>query len=504
MPTVIPRFVPIHRRKHEFVLLEDIIAHNIQSLFPGMKIRGVWRFRVLRDADVEIRELEAADLLSSVEETIRLRRFGDPVLLEVSDEIPDRVRKTLMGCLLLDPTDVFEVSGILGLEALWELNRLDVPGLRFPPLHPILPDGLASADLTFQAINKGEVFLHHPYASFRVIEDFVASAASDPNVIGIKQTLYRVGAESPIVESLLDAAEAGKQVAVMVELKARFDESNNLVWARALERAGVHVTYGFSELKTHCKLCLIVRRVDGQLKMCVHVGTGNYNPTTARLYTDFGLMTADPEITADVLDLFNYLTGFSKQETYRKLLVAPINLREQIIKKIQREIICHRATGKGRVILKLNALVDPEVIDALYEASSAGVKVDLIVRGICCLRAGVPGLSENITVVSVVGRFLEHSRACYFENAGKPELYLGSADLMRRNLDRRVEVLAPVENPELISHIRQQVLDLYLRDNVKAWKALPDGRYERDSLQKGQERFEVQTAFLSKPSTWQA
>ncbi|HRK21716.1 MAG TPA: polyphosphate kinase 1, partial [Fimbriimonadaceae bacterium] len=329
---------------------------------------------------------------------------------------------------------------------------------------------------------------------------FVASAATDPNVIGIKQTLYRVGEKSPIVESLLDAANAGKQVAVMVELKARFDEGNNLVWARALERAGVHVTFGFPELKTHCKLCMVVRREPFGIRSYAHIGTGNYNPETARLYTDLGLFTSDPEITQDILELFNFLTGFSRQTVYRKLLVAPLNLREGILDRIEEEVRLHKKSGKGRIIFKLNSLVDPEIIDALYAASRAGVSIDLIVRGICCLRPGVAGMSENIRVISVVGRFLEHSRAFYFNRGGEPEALIGSADLMRRNLDRRIEVLVPVDSPQLVKHIRDDILEPYLRDNVKAWHMKPDGEYVRCRPAKVEPAFSAQLHFLDHPS----
>ncbi|MCC7229614.1 MAG: polyphosphate kinase 1, partial [Fimbriimonadaceae bacterium] len=324
---------------------------------------------------------------------------------------------------------------------------------------------------------------------------------TDSHVIGIKQTLYRVGTESPIVESLLDAAENGKQVAAMVELKARFDESNNLVWARTLEQAGVHVTYGFAEMKTHCKLCLIVRRDSQGIHSYAHVGTGNYNPATARLYTDLGLFTSDPAITQDISELFNYLTGFSKQTKYRKLLVAPINLREGIISRILREIDIHKKVGNGRIIFKLNALVDPEVVDALYDASRAGVKVDLIVRGICCLRPGVAGMSENIRVTSIIGRFLEHSRIYYYGNKGQPDVLIGSADLMRRNLDRRIEVLCPVEQPDLVAHIRDHILANCLRDNAKSWNLDSKGEYAKTKRKVSEPAFDSQAFFMSEPSS---
>lgn len=501
VPTVIPRLVRIGKRKSEFVLLEEVIAHNIQALFPGVEVLGTHCFRVIRDADVEIRELEAADLIATIEETLRLRRFGDPVMLQHNSTMPAHVRKHLMAMLKLDDEDVFSLDGILGMEVFLELVKIDKPGLRFPPHLPYVSDQLSTASGLFEAISQGDNLVHHPYDGFRSVEAFVASAETDPDVVGIKQTLYRMGSESPIVESLLDAAEGGKQVAAMVELKARFDESNNLVWARALERAGVHVTYGFPEMKTHCKLCLIVRRRGGGMKQYAHVGTGNYNPGTARAYTDLGLFTCDESITQDISELFNYLTGFSKQTRYRKLLVAPLNLREGILHRIRNEIPTGKKEKPGRIIWKLNALVDPEVIEALYEASNAGVKIDLIVRGVCCLRPGVPGMSENISVMSIVGRFLEHSRVYYFEHGGKPDVLIGSADAMRRNLDRRIEVLVPVENPTLVTHIRDRILNICLKDNVQAWDLDAGGNYIRRQSPKGQKPFDSQKWFMSHPTS---
>jgi polyphosphate kinase len=499
VPTVLPRAVRLPGRKFEFVLLEDVIAANLQALFPGVTIIGSYRFRVLRDADIEIRELEAADLIASIEETIRLRRFGDPVLLVVDSQMPERIQKLLMGLLELDPIDLFVAEGLMGFDVFWELAKIDKPALRFPPYHPFAPEALLTSRGIFEAINSGDFLVHHPYDSFRVVEEFVASASLDPDVIGIKQTLYRVGTESPIVESLSGAAEAGKQVAAMVELKARFDESNNLGWARAMERAGVHVTFGFSEMKTHCKLCLVVRREARGVRQYAHIGTGNYNPATARLYTDLGVFTNDPEITQDISELFNYLTGFSRQTHYRKLLVAPVNLREGVLELIHREIQLHKAKGNGRIILKLNAIVDPEAIEALYEASNAGVQIDLIVRGVCCLRPGVKGMSENIRVMSIVGRFLEHSRIYYFGNDGHAKVLIGSADLMRRNLDRRIEVLAPVERASLVKHLRW-ILDTCLTDNVQAWDLDDSGVYTRRIAPPGK-AFSSQEEFMKAPLT---
>jgi len=501
VPTVIPRLVRIGKRKNEFVLLEEVISNNIQALFPGVEILGTHCFRVIRDADIEIRELEAADLIATIEETLRLRRFGDPVMLQHSPSMPGHVRKHLMGMLKLDEEDVFSLEGILGMEVFLELVKIDKPALRFPPHLPFVSDQMSTASGLFEAISQGDLLVHHPFDGFRTVEAFVGSAETDPDVVGIKQTLYRMGSESPIVESLLDAAESGKQVAAMVELKARFDESNNLVWARALERAGVHVTYGFPEMKTHCKLCLVVRRNGGGMKQYAHVGTGNYNPGTARAYTDLGLFTCDEAITQDISELFNYLTGFSKQTRYRKLLVAPLNLREGILHRIRNEIPKTKKDKPGRIIWKLNALVDPEVIEALYEASNAGVKIDLIIRGVCCLRPGVPGMSENIRVMSIVGRFLEHSRVYYFERGGKPDVLIGSADAMRRNLDRRIEVLVPVENPNLIAHIRDRILTTCLKDNLQSWDMDSSGNYIRRQAPKGQKHFDSQKWFMTHPSS---
>lgn len=501
VPTVIPRIISVNAQKVNFILLEDFIQHHLQHLFPGVKILGAYPFRVLRDADIEIRELEAGDLMDAVEASLRLRRFGSAVLLQINPSMPQEVRDILLGVLELDPEDILEVHGMLDFEALSEITHLEKPHLNFPKHYPFIHEQLSDYKTLFETIETDDILLHHPYDSFEPVEQFITSAAKDPEVIGIKQTLYRVGAESPIVQSLLDAAKEGKQVAITVELKARFDESNNLVWARALEHEGAHVTYGFPELKTHCKLCIIVRRVGRRTRTYVHIGTGNYNPTTSRIYTDLGLFTSDPDITQDVLELFNFLTGFSKQTEYRKLLVAPINLRQEILKRIYKEIETHRITKKGRLIFKLNALVDQEMIDALYQASQAGVQVDLITRGICCLKPGVSGLSDHIRVVSIVGMFLEHSRVYYFENDGHPEAFIGSADLMTRNLDRRVEVLVPVENLKWIEHLREHLLENCFQDNQNAWVLSSDGTYKRKKPEENEEDFSLQKYLMQHPST---
>ncbi|MBS1710149.1 MAG: polyphosphate kinase 1 [Armatimonadetes bacterium] len=488
VPPLLPRLVPIPGDPQSFILLEDLIVAHLSYLFPGVEVRGAHMFRVVRDADIEIRELEAADLIDAVEKTLRMRRFGDPVLLEVDQGLPRAGLRLLMEQLELQEDDTVEVDGRIGFDFLWEIAHLDRPELKFEPHLPYRAEAVCNAEQLFGQIRQRDVLIHLPYDDFEPVHAFVRSAANDPRVIGIKQTLYRVGAESPVVESLLAAAEAGKQVAVMVELKARFDENNNLVWSRALERSGVHVTYGTVEMKVHCKLCLIVRKDEDGIRSYAHIGTGNYNPSTAKLYTDLGLFTSDPEICQDITELFNYLTGKSRQVKYRKLLVAPLDLREQIIDRIGREIEAFRRTGQGRIAFKLNSLVDTEVIDALYEASQAGIPVDLVVRGICCLRPGVPGLSENIRVVSVVGRFLEHSRIYYFENGGEEEAFIGSADMMRRNLDRRIEVLAPVSDPAQIAYLRDKAIGLALEDNVKAWQMMPEGHTVRMAKMRGKSR----------------
>lgn len=501
VPTVIPRLIKLPGRKLEYVLLEDVISHNLPMLFPGVEILGSYCFRVVRDADIEIRELEASDLITNIEETIRLRRFGDPVLLQCASTMPANVRQWLERMLELDDEDVMELPGLLGLEVLWELVALDKPSLRFPPHLPHAAEAVGKSESLFEAIHTHDVLVHHPFDSFRTVEEFTASAATDPNVIGIKQTLYRVGALSPIVDSLLTAAEKNKQVSAVVELKARFDESNNLLWAKTLEREGVHVNYGFPDLKVHCKLCLVVRKEADGLKMYAHIGTGNYNPVTARQYTDLGLFTVDPDITQDVLEVFNYLTGFSKQSKYRRLLVSPVNLREGLLARIKKETDFALKGKKARMIFKVNSLVDPEVIDALYAASQAGVTVDLIVRGVCCLRPGVKGLSDHIQVISIIGRFLEHSRVYYFENGGSPDVLIGSADIMRRNLDRRIEVLAPITAKKQKKYLRDGLLEICLQDTFGAWELLPDGHYSKRKPTGDKKAFSSQAYFMAHPST---
>lgn len=500
VPPLLPRLVPVAGRAHAFVLLENVVAAHLSHLFPGVNVTGSYQFRVVRDADIEIRELEAADLIDAIEKTLRMRRFGDPVLLEAQAGFDKSGLELLRSELELGDQDTLLVDGPISLEFLWELASLDLPKLKFEPFLPYRSEMMCRSESLFDRIRQQDVLVHHPYDDFEPVLEFIRSAATDPKVIGIKQTLYRVGSESPVVESLLAASESGKQVAVMVELKARFDESNNLVWSRVLERSGVHVTYGSVEMKVHCKLCFVVRKDADGIRAYAHIGTGNYNPSTAKIYTDLGLFTCDPEICQDISELFNYLTGYSRQVSYRKLLVAPLDLREGIIDRIGREIKTRLETGSGRIAFKLNSLVDTEVIDALYEASQAGVQVDLVVRGICCLRPGVEGLSENIRVRSVVGRFLEHSRVYYFENGGEEEALIGSADMMRRNLDRRIEVLVPVSDPAQIGYLRDEVIGLALEDNFKAWELGPDGSYKRVVKHRGKIR-SSQDEMMALPAT---
>lgn len=466
-------------RPDRYVWVDEVIKMNLPTLFPGMKIVEAVLFRVTRDADFEIELDEAEDLLHSVRENIDRRRFGDAVRLQIEKDASKRIRDILSRNLELDLFQVYQLKHPVGMSALMQLCKLDKPELKDPPFTPSTPVELNDPRGLFHAIAAQDVLLYHPYDSFRPVVDFIRLASMDPNVLAIKQTLYRAGANSPIVAALKEACQRGKQVAALVELKARFDEENNIGWAKALESAGVHVVYGLEGLKTHAKLCMVVRREKDGIRRYVHLGTGNYNPITANIYTDFGLFTANPEIAQDVSDLFNVLTGYSKQREYRKLLVAPHSLRSEIVARIDREIESHRKNGDGHIIFKLNAISDRESIDALYRASCAGVRVELQVRGICCLRPGVPGMSDNITVTSTVGRFLEHTRAFYFHNGGAEELYLGSADLMGRNLDRRIETLFPVEDPSIRQRIINVILPVHLRDNAQCSVLKPDGEYVR-------------------------
>jgi polyphosphate kinase len=512
VPAVLPRLIPIGggrcagpehipaERRHCFIWLDQVIAEHVDALFPGLEVVETYAFRITRNADMEIQEEEAADLLRTIQQGVRQRRFGASVRISVEHDMPPRIRELLLANLKLTPDDLYEVRGPLGMADLMQLTRIDRPDLKDPPFYPKAPPVLRHARSSgelFAAIRQQDILLHHPFDSFQPLGELIEAAAEDPDVLAIKQTLYRVGSNSPIVKALMHAREQDKQVTVLVELKARFDEENNITWARALERTGVHVVYGLVGLKTHAKIALVVRRENDGLRRYVHLGTGNYNATTARVYTDLGLLTCRPEIGADASDLFNFLTGYSRQRSYRKLLVAPLSLRDRLESLIKREI-AHAEQGRaGRIIFKINSIVDPPMIDLLYQASRAGVKIDLIARGICCLRPGIPGLSENISVRSVVGRFLEHSRVYYFGNGGADEVYLGSADLMQRNLDRRVETLFPIEDPALVAHIRDDLLAVYLCDTARARILLPDGAYVRAQPEEGAAPIDSQALFAA-------
>lgn len=501
VPPLVPRLVPVgDDSRAEFVLLEELIAANIEALFPGMRAAELHTFRVTRDADIEIREDEANDLLQAVERELRKRRFGTAVRLEVAASMPGEMVRFLASSLKLAADDVYTIDGPLNmpdLMALYKMDRAELSHLKDKPYAAAAPSALRTSESVFDVIKRQDVLVHHPYDSFSSVLDFINAAAADPDVQAIKMTLYRPGPDSPVVRALMQAVEKGKQVAVLVELKARFDEESNIEWARRLERVGVHVVYGMIGLKTHCKLALVIRREAGALRRYLHVGTGNYNPSTARIYTDVGLFTADPDFGADASELFNYLTGFSHQTEYRRLLVAPVNLRQRLTALVEREIEHQKIGRPSRIVAKINSLTDTKLIRTLYEASQAGVPIDLVVRGVCTLRPGVPGLSDTITVKSIVGRFLEHSRIFYFLNAGEEEVYIGSADWMQRNLDRRVELLAPINDPRLRTHLKEEVLDVCLKDNVKARRLLPDGTYERVRASKGEEAVDSQSHFIS-------
>ncbi len=484
VPQTLPQLVAVPRAEgfpgFTFVPLEQLVAANLDALFPGMEIVEVHPFRVTRNADLVIQELEAGDLLETIEESVRQRQFGFVTRLTVATGMPVRLLDDLLVNLEADRNDVLAVDGPLALANLAMLAAVDRPDLKEPAFLPSVPRALEGkgADL-FAAVRSGDILLHQPFDSFVPVIDFLEAAAFDPDVLAIKMTLYRVGRNAPVVKALLEAREEGKQVAVLVELKARFDEERNIEWARAMESEGVHVVYGLLGLKTHSKVALVVRKEGDRIRRYTHLSTGNYNSVTAQAYTDLGLLTCDEAIGADATDLFNYLTGYSAKTDFRKLAVAPINLREKVEGLIAREIEHQAAGGRGHVVMKMNALTDRRMIRLLYRASQAGVKVDLVVRGICGLRPGLPGISDNIRVVSVVGRFLEHSRIFWFRNGGDEEVFLGSADLMPRNLNGRVEVMFPVTDPRLVTVLREEILAAYLADNVKARAMNTDGSYTR-------------------------
>lgn len=515
VPDTLPQLVPIKRssggvRKdgsvpyhHYFVWLSDLITANVHELFPGLKVLGVHPFHVIRNADFDVQELEAGDLMETMEENVRKRRFGVVVRVSIPNDMPDFLKRILTTNLKVDRSEVYSLDGPLNLSSISQLVKIDRPRLKDAPFIPYTPKLLRKDEerpgaTMFQNICSDLIILHHPYDSFNPVIRFLKEAAKDPNVLAIKQTLYRTGSNSPVVQTLLEARrEYGKQVAVLVELKARFDEESNIGWAKLLEQEGVHVTYGLQGLKTHSKIALVIRKEGDHIKRYVHLGTGNYNHITAQIYEDICMFTCDEAIGADATDLFNYLTGYSFKDTYRKLLVAPVNLRERFEKMIHREME-HAIAGKpAHLILKMNSLVDKPMIRLLYVASQVGVKIDLIVRGICCLRPGEKGISDNIRVISVVGRFLEHSRIYYFHNGGEPEIYMGSADLMPRNLNQRVEVLFPVEDATMVKKIHDEILSPYLQPGINAYYMNPDGSYTHAD-DNGKKLTDVQTEFLNR------
>ncbi len=502
VPNVLPRFVKIPETDdHTFVPLEQVIAHNLDALFPGMEILSYYPFRITRDAELDIEEEEADDLISALQEELRKQKFGPVVRMEIASDMPSDIRKELIAQLGITEADVYDIPGLIGLGSLMAIAFLPMPEHQDKPwksvTHPRLKDGYENGKNFFEIIQEGDFLVHHPYQSFTTtVQCFIEEAANDPDVLAIKQTLYRTSGDSPIVHALVRAAENGKQVAVLVELKARFDEANNILWARKLENAGVHVVYGLKNLKTHTKTALVVRQEGDRLVRYVHIGTGNYNPKTARFYSDLGIFSCCDDLGSDLTDLFNYLTGYSRQRDYRKLLVAPVNMREKFLQLIDREIEHQKQGYPSYIIAKMNSLVDTEIINALYEASHVGVNVDLIIRGMCCLRPKVKGLSDRIRVISVIGRFLEHSRIFYFSNGGAEQVYIGSADWMPRNLDARVEVITPVESPSLVKELKQ-ILEIVLADNRQAWDLKPDGTYIQRVPKDGEPEMSSQKHFMS-------
>lgn len=485
-----------------FVWLEEIVKANLDLLFPGLKIEAAYPFRVTRDADPEIEEDEASDLLSAIEESVRERQFGSAIRLEIDKTMPTQVRDILQTNLDVASYQIFVVDGPIGLSDVMELMRINRSDLKDIPFQSSVPPSLSTDESIFSVMRRKNILLYHPYDSFDPVIRFIREAARDPEVLAIKMTLYRVGPDSPIVAALMDARENGKQVAVLVELKARFDEENNIVWAKSLERAGVHVVYGLVGLKTHAKVSVVIRHEPEGIRRYIHLATGNYNDVTARVYSDIGYFTCDPEIGKDVSALFNGLTGYSRNEEYFKLLVAPGDMQQGIISRIEREIKVHQETGEGYLAFKMNSLVDNPCIEALYRASQAGVKIDIQARGICCLRPGVPGISDNIEVTSIVGRFLEHPRIYYFRNGGEEEILLGSADLMPRNLYRRVETLFPIEDEVIKKSLRDDILKIHLKDNVKSRRMLPDGRYERVKPAEGEDLLNSQEWMIENRGIW--
>ena len=492
VPDVLPRFVPLPETLSPegtltFVFLEDVIRANMQDLFPGTQVKSAHLFRIVRDADLEFDQEEADDLLETVDRSLKLLRHGAIALLQVEADMPARVLNILVENFEVSGGDVVvRTADRMGFGDWMQLTKIHRPELKDSPFTPHnLWRSDEDPEVIFDQLRYQDLTVHHPYQSFASVEAFVRAAVRDTHVIAIKMTLYRIGPNSPLIPLLIEAAEAGKQVAVLVELKARFDERNNILWARRLESHGIHVVYGFADLKTHAKLCLVVRQETGGVQRYVHIATGNYNPETAKVYTDIGLFTSDADIVADVSEIFNYLTGYSNQKDYRSLLVAPVQLRSRLTELIMREAEHARSGRPAQMIIKVNAVTDDQMIRVLYRASQAGVSTDLLVRGICSLRPGIPRISDNIRVRSIVGRFLEHTRVYWFQNGGQEEMYIGSADLMERNLDRRVETLVPVRDPEILEHLRDVVLGAYLRDTDRAFVLDSNGRYERPTSASG-------------------
>jgi polyphosphate kinase len=497
LPQNVSRLIPIDDSESKFARLGELISANVEYLFPNMKTGKPCLFRITRDADIEIREDEAGDILRTIElELHHQKRFSFPVRMEVSSSMPDEMINYLAGSIGLTEHDVFRVEGFLNIPDMMQLYSLDRPDLKDKPITYSIPAAFRRKENIFDTLKERDILLHHPYTAYSTVTDFINAAAEDEQVLAIKICLYRAGKDSPVIKSLVKASRNGKQVAALVELKARFDEENNIEWARRLEAEGVHVVYGMRGMKTHSKVALIVRSENDELRRYVHIATGNYNPTTSRIYTDLGLLTSDAEIGADATDLFNFLTGYAYQDEFRQLLVAPINLREKMIEMIRRETDNKKNGKDARIIVKINSLTDDKIINALYLASQAGVKIDLIIRGICSLRPGIENLSENIRVISIVGRFLEHSRIFYFANDGKEEIYIGSADWMHRNLDRRVEAVVPIKDEAHKIYLKEEILAAYLQDNVNASVLQPDGTYEKININEGEIEFDSQAYFV--------
>ena len=518
IPQVLSRFVALPeelRQTHNDkpgvwtgVPIEQIVTHNLEYLFPGMSILESYAFRVTRNADLSVEEDEADDLLLAIEKELQKRRIGgSSVRLEIEASVPPEIRSTIIRELALEENDVYDIDGLLSLGDLMSFMALPLSELKDKPWTAVLPPRLswlkekeggegAEGESFFNVIRHGDLLVHHPYHSFTsTVLRFITEAAYDPHVLAIKMTLYRTSGDSPIIKALIAAAQNGKQVVVLVELKARFDEENNIIWAKKLEKSGVHVVYGVTGLKTHTKITLVVRQEKEHIRRYVHIGTGNYNPKTAKIYTDLGLLSCRQELGADLTDLFNFLTGYSQQKSYRQLLVAPVSLRDRMIEMINREAENCRQGKTARIVAKMNSLVDREVIQTLYLASQAGVEIDLIVRGICCLRPGIPDFSDNIRVISIIGRFLEHSRIFYFHNSGEEEIYIGSADWMTRNLSRRVEAVTPIESPEIFRDL-QEILGVMLADNRKAWELQSDGTFVQRTPQKDEEVRNTHQTFM--------